>query len=844
MKYKYDAFISYRHTERDRLAAENLHRQMEAFRLPGKLSGKAAGRTRIERVFRDRDELPLTNNLEDPIMEALAQSEYLIVICSPRLRESLWCRKEIETFIRMHGREKVLAVLIEGEPAESFPEELLYKEETVTAEDGSVSTVRRAMEPLAADIRGKNRREMLKALKTEKLRLLAPMFSLDYDDLKQRHRERRMKRILGASLGAAALFLCFGTFSTAMALRIRNQNRQLEEQKDRLQVQKEQLEEQATLLKKQSDEILQQNESLLEGQALNLAEDSLRLLEAGDRTGAIRRAVQSLTEYDGIQMPYTARGEYALTESLHIYDSGTYIKPRHQMETEGVIWSMRLSPDRERLLTCDATRTLTLWNIAEGSRICVRRNCEAFLSEKEDYCFLDNDRIAYIDDAGGVTVYDWQREEAESFLEGSFPRGMEAAGGLLAVQYTGEIRIYRTDTLEYLGNYVKEGFYGIPGKVYIDGERKIVVFQETATEEADPDDPRRLVFWDIESGRISKTEADDCWIDTVAFGGNTAYVLCSYTGDDYFSMEAGLMACDMDTGAALWKNVYADCGGSTLFLPSAEGADKFLAVTSYDARLIGREDGREYARFSMGSSVAGGAVFTDGDLYTLYTRSGEFHSILTEKLMDYVVENRFQSHSQNVKEFQVCRGGYLVLPYQDNRVTLYTYSENPAYEKLSEPVEPAQGEGLDYSLAVEFAGEKGLDMPALVNYVFYSGDGTLLYVCYNNEQLKIYDAESLELKTELALKSPFARNELGVDERGNRFVGGGGYGYMLSPGLELLAVIEDLKAVDPGRNRLIVGDSGGDQYEIPIYTVEELLDNARGYVLSCNYSEPDQADFE
>lgn len=30
MKYRYDAFISYRHTELDQFAAENLHRQIEA----------------------------------------------------------------------------------------------------------------------------------------------------------------------------------------------------------------------------------------------------------------------------------------------------------------------------------------------------------------------------------------------------------------------------------------------------------------------------------------------------------------------------------------------------------------------------------------------------------------------------------------------------------------------------------------------------------------------------------------------------------------------------------------------------------------------------------------------
>lgn len=61
-KYTYDAFISYRHSELDKFVAENLHKQLEAFRLPGNVSRKI-GRKKIERVFRDKDELPLTSNL-------------------------------------------------------------------------------------------------------------------------------------------------------------------------------------------------------------------------------------------------------------------------------------------------------------------------------------------------------------------------------------------------------------------------------------------------------------------------------------------------------------------------------------------------------------------------------------------------------------------------------------------------------------------------------------------------------------------------------------------------------------------------------------------------------------
>ena len=72
-------------------------------------------------------------------------------------------------------------------------------------------------------------------------------------------------------------------------------------------------------------------------------------------------------------------------------------------------------------------------------------------------------------------------------------------------------------------------------------------------------------------------------------------------------------------------------------------------------------------------------------------------------------------------------------------------------------------------------------------------------------------------------------------------MGSSGSGYMLSPDLELLAMIENLVAVDREQNRVIVKDGSGNQYVTPVYTVEELLDNARGYVLSCNYSESEES---
>jgi len=161
----YDAFISYRHSETDSFVAENLHKRLESFKLPKSVRPRVKdGKTSIERVFRDVDELPLSDNLSEPISNALANSDYLITICTPRYPQSRWCLKEIETFLQTHPRDHILVVLAEGEPADSFPEILTYEQTEVKDENGNVSFSRREIEPLAADTRGSNKKEILRAM--------------------------------------------------------------------------------------------------------------------------------------------------------------------------------------------------------------------------------------------------------------------------------------------------------------------------------------------------------------------------------------------------------------------------------------------------------------------------------------------------------------------------------------------------------------------------------------------------------------------------------------------------------------------------------------------------------
>nr|MCR4929439.1 TIR domain-containing protein [Lachnospiraceae bacterium] len=223
---KYDAFISYRHCELDSFVSENLHKKLENFKLPKSvLKNKNLKKTKIERVFRDEAELPLSDNLSDPIMAALANSEFLIVICTPRLPLSAWCKKEVETFVATHDRQHVLLVLAEGEPDESFPEILTYEDVVEKDLDGKEVTIRRTREPLGADCRGKNNKERLKAMDNVVLKLCAAIFGLNYDDLKQRHREQKIKRRIVLMEIVMALVALFALVCILFTVRIQKQNK-------------------------------------------------------------------------------------------------------------------------------------------------------------------------------------------------------------------------------------------------------------------------------------------------------------------------------------------------------------------------------------------------------------------------------------------------------------------------------------------------------------------------------------------------------------------------------------------------------------------------------------------
>ena len=191
---RYRAFISYSH--RDIAIANRLHRRLERFRLPGRLAAHGP----LRPIFRDLEELPAADSLPAAVNAALADSACLIVLCSPAAAASQWVGREITTFRALHPDRPVLAALIEGTPATSFPPAL-------TA-DGA--------EPLAADLTGTGSAARLGLLK-----LVAGIAGVGLDDLVQRDAQARIARV--TAITAAALIALLITAGLAlMAVQARN----------------------------------------------------------------------------------------------------------------------------------------------------------------------------------------------------------------------------------------------------------------------------------------------------------------------------------------------------------------------------------------------------------------------------------------------------------------------------------------------------------------------------------------------------------------------------------------------------------------------------------------------
>lgn len=207
--YRYRAYLSYSHT--DAKWAGWLHRALESYRIPRRLRGDVNRELpdRLAPVFRDRDDLSSARDLSKTLGDALAESENLVVLCSPAAADSRWVNEEIRAFRALGRGDRIHCLVVDGDPQAPAGEGGCFPPALFEGVGEDV------VEPLAADPR-----EFADGKRLALQKLVAGMLGLRLDALRRRDLARRRRRqLVTAAVSVAALALVVVTITTRIAER-------------------------------------------------------------------------------------------------------------------------------------------------------------------------------------------------------------------------------------------------------------------------------------------------------------------------------------------------------------------------------------------------------------------------------------------------------------------------------------------------------------------------------------------------------------------------------------------------------------------------------------------------
>lgn len=414
----YNAFISYRHAELDSKVAEHVQRSLEHFHVPHAIR-KKTGKNKIERIFRDKDELPITSDLTDTISNALEKADYLIVICSPNTCESIWVQREINFFLKNHDKSKILTVLADGEPNDVIPEILKTDERVIRDADGTERTIKVNIEPLSCDYR----MPLNKAKKEEIPRLVAAVLGCSYDELVRRQRSYKTRRLMIVSAIVAAAAITFGVYMT--------------------------------VAKRRSDALLRES---LYNQSRFLANEAELLLDQQRRIDGLYVALAAVPQSADDPRPLTGEAMHALSNATLAYvgQNESNVESLWSYGVSGTVEDMVIDEEGHRLAAIDNLNIISVWDTDTHEKLYdiinpdININYMGFIDDK--LYVLAQVRLAAYDAATGELLWE-NTDEDDAFdymlYEASLLEDY-APGQILVMTSVPSVRILDSNTGETL----------------------------------------------------------------------------------------------------------------------------------------------------------------------------------------------------------------------------------------------------------------------------------------------------------------------------------------------------------------------------------------------------------
>ncbi|WP_026489741.1 TIR domain-containing protein [Butyrivibrio sp. XBB1001] len=582
----YNAFISYKHAELDNKIAEEIIKGLERFHIPQNIQ-ESTGRRRIDRIFRDKDELPITNDLNDTISSALENSEYLIVICSTNTRKSTWVEKEIETFLKNHTKNQILTVLADGEPFEVIPQILLSDKKTLQDENGNSQTVEVPLEPLSCDYR----LPIKKARSEELPRLVATLIGCSYDELMNRQRQYKIRRLSAIFAAAMALVIGFAGY-TLYTSRLIHKN----------------------------------YIHSLENQSRYLSNESGKQLANENRIEAMQLALAALPQDENDDMPVTPEALKAITDSSYAYvaPSGTNVAAAWDYQMPGNINKFQLSSDETVLAAKDSSGVVMAWDTKTHKELLRTIKTD---DETSNFFFFDPSTLIVARDHS-FSVYDfadgserWNYEYTNrSFADASYLKRSNES--FIACNFKSEILEFNINDGSLLSDkYIfEEARDSISADKYCSSYALSDDGNRLALATSQYDDNRNTVYslfeYDLLSEETIEKPLDQYLANHIQWINDNIYISCwdmskgsldsstrmynyTYVTEDHTQ----IYCCNSEDLSTIWENDFV-CNNvmfNSGFLPMANGSVAYFSGNICE--IWDSETGELIARDNTGDSI-------------------------------------------------------------------------------------------------------------------------------------------------------------------------------------------------------------------------------------------------
>ena len=658
----YNAFISYKHAPLDIKIAEHVQRQLEHFHVPHNLKGKIQ-HEKITRIFRDKDELPITSDLTETLTNALEKSEYLIVICSTNTKESMWVKREIQTFLKTHTKDKIFTVLCDGEPQDVIPEELTTGEKEIIDSNGFSHMINVPVEPLSCDYRIPRAR----ADREELPRLAAGLLGCSYDELQRRRRQYRLRRAGMIVTAAFAGVLAFGGYMLY----------------SRMQINKAYMES-------------------LRTRSVYLANESRQLLDNGKRADAIQLALAALPADKKDKTPVTAPAIRAISDATGAYTSnrGLEFTPAWNYKCKYAVKTSIVSEDLSYLGALDDAGNIYCWDTETRNLVfekaCFEEPVRIDLPNKETFVITYSHKVEAYNIPSGKHMWTYTPESSSAilthYIHFTISDVFLYVGGCEVVKFSlrdGAVKESYQLKEKTLLNSVYNPAVSPDGK-------KIAYSDDTLTTE----DSIKIHIYDVETKKNQSYDIKAKYLEKLTFVDNNN--LCAISTMDFvntsvsFSLDYRLLKPATKTFSFFGTNsnkswsqdlVYTDVsmGSDIRALPSRN------AVLCYVGNAVGifdLETGNELNRYITSSSVVTSGDFNDDGYPEFILRHGEYIYAANSKNNDLASYNVL---CNNITSGAIGNIVYAVSQYDTDIISYNRSIQDDEWKAVKVPSEYSMG---------------------------------------------------------------------------------------------------------------------------------------------------------